>query len=139
MRRALLVLAALAEAGSQLAEGDPVCFAPADSCGTTAIGMLLDARRASTAPAAAAIRAAVADINADLNVLPHTQLVLREENISEFARVVETDGSDAAGAEQAAAEVAQALEDSGGTQLIAETIVANTHGAPAWVVHRRAF
>ncbi|MAS03809.1 MAG: SLC13 family permease [Ahrensia sp.] len=28
----------------------------------------------------------------------------------------------------------QALEDSGGTQLIAETIVANTHGAPAWVV-----
>ncbi|WP_370322525.1 SLC13 family permease [Oricola sp.] len=28
----------------------------------------------------------------------------------------------------------QALEDTGGTQLIAETIVANTHGAPAWVV-----
>lgn len=27
-----------------------------------------------------------------------------------------------------------ALEDSGGTQLIAETIVANTYGAPAWVV-----
>lgn len=27
-----------------------------------------------------------------------------------------------------------ALEDSGGTKLIAETIVANTHGAPAWVV-----
>ena len=78
MRRALLVLAALAEAGSQLAEGDPVCFAPADSCGTTAIGMLLDASKAYTAPEAAAMRAAVADINADLNVLPHTQLVLRE-------------------------------------------------------------
>lgn len=28
----------------------------------------------------------------------------------------------------------RALEDTGGTQLIAETIVANTHGAPAWVV-----
>jgi len=27
-----------------------------------------------------------------------------------------------------------ALEDSGGTRLIAETIVANTYGAPAWVV-----
>ncbi|WP_193177166.1 SLC13 family permease [Oricola nitratireducens] len=27
-----------------------------------------------------------------------------------------------------------ALEDSGGTKLIAETIVANTYGAPAWVV-----
>ncbi|GAB4357264.1 MAG: SLC13 family permease [Oricola sp.] len=27
-----------------------------------------------------------------------------------------------------------ALEESGGTRLIAETIVANTHGAPAWVV-----
>jgi len=27
-----------------------------------------------------------------------------------------------------------ALEESGGTQLIAETIVANTYGAPAWVV-----
>ncbi|MFZ2099792.1 MAG: SLC13 family permease [Oricola sp.] len=27
-----------------------------------------------------------------------------------------------------------ALEDSGGTRLIAETIVANTHGAPVWVV-----
>ena len=26
------------------------------------------------------------------------------------------------------------MEDSGGTRLIAETIVANTHGAPAWVV-----
>ena len=28
----------------------------------------------------------------------------------------------------------RALEETGGTQLIAETIVANTHGAPAWVV-----
>ena len=28
VRRPLLVLAALAEAGSQLAEGEPVCFAP---------------------------------------------------------------------------------------------------------------
>ena len=97
MWRALLVLAALAEAGSQLAEGDPVCFAPVDSCGTTAIGMLLDASKTYTAPEAAAVRAAVADINVDLNVLPHTQLVLREPNISEFARVVETRGSDAAG------------------------------------------
>ena len=104
MRRAVLALAA-ALAGPQLAAGDePVCFAPADACGTTAIGMLLDASKSYTAPEATAMRAAVADINADLNVLPHTQLVLREENISEFARIVETYGSDAAGAEQAAAE-----------------------------------
>ena len=91
MRRALLALVA-AHAGPQLAAGEPVCFAPTDACGTTSIGMLLDASKTYTAPEATAMRAAVADINADLNVLPHTQLVLREENISEFARVVETDG-----------------------------------------------
>ena len=106
MRRALLALAAVARVNPQLV-GEPTCFAPADTCGTTPIGLLLDA--SSTAAEAAAVRAAVVDINADINVLPHTQLVLHEPNISEFASLVETHGSEAQAAADAAEEAARAL------------------------------
>ena len=99
MRQVLCALVALVgPAAPQFAsEREPMCCeaASAGACSETAIGLLLDASKAHTAPEAAAVRAAVTDINADLNVLPHTQLVLREPNISEFARVVETRGSGA--------------------------------------------
>mgnify|MGYP007109827201 CR=1 FL=1 len=76
------------------------------------------------------MRAAVVDINADLNVLPHTQLVLHEPNISEFARLVETQGS--AAAADAAEEAARALANVSAVAAVGGA--GSSHGADTCTV-----